>query len=115
MPAVAHQPVAKRLLLPGLVLTLLLAAVCWYEWLVIGVVANPATIRSYMFGSEAMVGEGGPHYATAEQYARTALREALLLTLGAGAFGLALKRRTALAAVAAYGCLLLALILSHLS
>ena len=59
---------------------LLLAFLLW-EWLAIGILAIPSVIEDYHFGSAAMLGEGGPHYASAELYAHTALKNVLFPVL----------------------------------
>ena len=67
----------------SLVLCLLLVAFCFllWEWLSIGVLAMPEKIAEYHFGSEAMVGEGGPTYKSATTYAQSALSGALFPVL----------------------------------
>ena len=47
-------------------------ALIW-EWLTIGVFPDKEKITDYMFGSASMLGEGGPHYASAETYAHAML------------------------------------------
>ncbi len=49
----------------GAVLCAVGALVCLWEFVVIGLVANPRTIASYYFGSEAMLAHGGWHYTSA--------------------------------------------------
>ena len=48
------------------------------EWWHVAIVADPNTISSYHFGSEAMMGHGGWHYASAKIYAWSALAEAFI-------------------------------------
>ena len=45
------------------------------EWWQIAIVADPNNIAGYNFGSEAMMGTGGWHYASANVYAWSALVE----------------------------------------
>ena len=59
-----------------------------WEWLTIRVFPDEKKVADYMFSSESMLGEGGPHYASAETYANTvwlgatwALPFAILFTL----------------------------------
>ncbi len=71
---------------PGLFLLALLTFIAWYEWYRIGVVADPDVIAGYYFGSEAMIGHGGKHYASAAMYARSALFSGFFLTPVLAAF-----------------------------
>jgi hypothetical protein len=64
------------------------------EWWLVGVVADPNTLSSYHFGSEAMLGEGGSHYLTAETYSASALQHGIAYVLLAFGFGLAAFRRS---------------------
>ena len=82
--ATAGTPERWLALLPGVALGAL-AALMFHEWWLVGYLADPETLANYHFGSEAMVGIGGPHYRTAEIYASAALRDAGLLALGASA------------------------------
>ena len=75
LPAALRPP--RLWALPGAAFCLLLAFLSLYEWWTIGVLADPAVIAEYHFGSEAMMGEGGAHYASAALYARTALQHGL--------------------------------------
>lgn len=82
--------------------TALFAAVLFYEWARIGVVADPEVVKSYRFGSEAMLDAGGWRYATAQLYATTAPIQGLVAA-GLGAlFATAAVRRSAAMAVLAY-------------
>ncbi|HKA35054.1 MAG TPA: hypothetical protein VKH64_17700 [Candidatus Binatia bacterium] len=45
------------------------------EWWQIAIVADPDNIAGYNFGSEAMIANGGWHYASANVYAWSALVE----------------------------------------
>lgn len=56
-----------------------------FEWLRIGVIADPKIISRYYFGSEAMVGHGGWQYASASAYAWSALIEGIII-LGVSCF-----------------------------
>ena len=105
---------AVLLCVPGAVLTALLVAIAAREWYLIGVVADPATIAKYHFGSEAMVGAGGEHYRSAAVYARSALLEALLGLPVLAAFLLALYRRSLRLAVFLYLAIGLAILVRQL-
>jgi hypothetical protein len=61
----------------GLLYVSLLFGYLLWEWISIGIIAIPEKIAEYHFGSEAMVGEGGPNYASASAYAQSALHSAI--------------------------------------
>lgn len=68
------------------------ATVLLNEWYQIGVVRDESVIRTYHFGSEAMLAHGGAHYATADSYARSSLLAGLsLLPSAAAAFWAAMR------------------------
>jgi hypothetical protein len=48
-----------------------------WEWLAIGYFAIPSVVANYHFGSAAMLGEGGPTYASAAIYAQASLEAAV--------------------------------------
>jgi hypothetical protein len=52
------------------------------EWWRIAVVADPNNIAGYNFGSDAMMGNGGWHYASANVYAWSALAEGFMFAVG---------------------------------
>ncbi len=56
-------------------------------------IADPLTIDSYYFGSEAMMGYGGWHYATAGTYATTALIQGSIFLFSLFFFVIALKKK----------------------
>lgn len=102
------RPLRSRwIVAPGFMLAGLLAALFLEEWWVIGVVADPAVIESYHFGSEAMVGHGGWKYATAELYAITALAEGMVAIVVMMTFAIAAITRSFAVAVGAYAALAL--------
>lgn len=76
------QRLGNRLwaLLPSIVIGAF-AVLLLHEWWLIGYVGDPQIIASYHFGSEAMVGNGGPPYKSAEVYAESALWEAGIMTM----------------------------------
>ncbi|WP_460612771.1 hypothetical protein [Hymenobacter seoulensis] len=104
--APATKAVSWAVLLPGTFLATLIWAMSFSEWFTIAVIADPKTIASYSFGSEAMVGEGGNHYRSAQSYTASALLGWLLLMAPCIAFILAIIKRTAVRATIAYGLLL---------
>jgi hypothetical protein len=67
--------------LSPLALAAIYGAISLWEWWSIGVVADPATIAGYHFGSESMVAHGGAKYSSAAAYARSSL----VNSAGAGA------------------------------
>src|SRR5262245_28156782 len=86
--------------LPGLVFVVLGAVVTGSEALKLGPLADAATIESYHFGSEAMVGHGGWPYESRTAYVVSSAVEFFGLSGCAGllAFG-ALRRRPTLIAL----------------
>ncbi|QNH61453.1 hypothetical protein [Hymenobacter sediminicola] len=104
-PKTAAKPVSWWALLPGIFLFLSFWSLFFSEWLTIGIIADPATIGSYSFGSEAMLAEGGQHYRTANTYATSALLAWVLLLPAGLAFVQAMRRRTPVRALLAYGIL----------
>ena len=93
---------ARWLAVPGLFVVLLFAAAILNEWYTVGVEADPATIESYYFGSEPMVGYGGDHYRSAEAYARRSLTIGLAALAVAAVFAFGLVRRSGVAVAAGY-------------
>jgi hypothetical protein len=106
----ANTPTTRWIAVPGLVLAGLLAALFLHEWFTVGVVADPAVIEGYHFGSEAMVGNGGWHYATRELYTATALVEGLVALAVATAFATAAIARSVVMAMVAYAVLAVGLV-----
>lgn len=100
----------RWLAIPGLLFAGLWTLLFFVEWYKIGVIANPATIESYHFGSDPMVGYGGDHYRSAELYARTALIEGICALAMAGVFVLVLVRRSSWLLIAAYSLLFLGIV-----
>lgn len=49
-----------------------------HEYWKVAVIADPEVVAGYHFGAEAMLGEGGAHYRSAEDYAAACLAAALL-------------------------------------
>ena len=94
---------------PGLAVAALLAVVFLSEWVRVAVIADSATVESYHFGSEAMVGHGGWPYRTAALYARTSLVGGLVALVVTGAFVVAVVRRSRVLALVAYGLLVVGL------
>ena len=92
-------------LAPGLAFGLLVAVRFVYEWLTVGIVADPKVIETYHFGSAAMVGNGGWHYRSAELYARAALCEGLTAMVGAALFVVGGMRRSPRLVASGYGVL----------
>ena len=90
-------------IVPGMIISGLLAALFLNEWFTISVIADPEMINSYDFGSEAMVGNSGWHYRTAELYSRTALIEALIALVVTGMFLFAAIRKSKQEVAVAYG------------
>jgi hypothetical protein len=63
----------------GLGYLLLVILFLLWEWVAISILAVPSVIEDYHFGSAAMLGEGGPAYASAELYTRSSLQSVLFL------------------------------------
>lgn len=108
--SVAASPYLRWFTQFGLILCSSVLVYLSWEWYTIGVVADQEKIDSYMFGTEAMLGEGGSHYASATTYAAEALHTATFVCLPLTAvFALAVRYKTrlfqllAVAAVAAAG------------
>ena len=93
---------ARWVAVPGLLVVLLFAAFSLGEWYTIGVEADPATIESYYFGSEPMVGYGGDHYRSAEAYASRSLTAGLAALVVAAVFVFGLVRRSGAAVAIGY-------------
>ena len=93
---------ARWLAVPGLFVVLLFAAAILNEWYTIGVEADPATIESYYFGSEAMIGHGGDHYRSAQAYASRSLTAGLAALTVAAVFAFGLARRSGAAVAVGY-------------
>ena len=87
---------------PGLLVAVLGAAICGFEALHVGPLAGPGVVDAYHFGSDAMVGEGGPHYASRSIYVRTAAAEGIGFSLVAVMLIAAVVRHSALWAVGGY-------------
>ncbi|MCB2408484.1 hypothetical protein LGH74_10895 [Hymenobacter sp. BT178] len=106
------KPISRWLLVPGLVLVSFLLAANLHEWLLVGVIKNPADIAQYPFGSEEAMGEGRWYYATAGLYARHMLISCLALLPAGFAFLRALLWRSGFRVAVAYGLLILTLLVS---
>jgi len=91
--------------MPGFFLVIIFWGISFSEWLTISIIADPATIASYHFDSDAMIGEGGQHYRTANTYATFALLAWVLMVPAGLAFIQASRRRTLIRTVLAYGIL----------
>lgn len=101
MPDWLHRN-ARWVAVPGLFVVLLFVAFSLSEWYTIGVEADPATIESYYFGSEPMVGYGGDHYRSAEAYASRSLAGGLAALAVAAVFAFGLIRRSGAAVAVGY-------------
>ena len=96
---------------PGFALAGLMAAVFLSEWYIVAIRADPHVIADYYhFGSEAMLGNGGWHYATPELYSFTALIEGSVAMAIAAAFAIAVARRSGNIAIGAYALLAVGLV-----
>lgn len=82
-----------------------------WEWLSIGILSDQEKIESYMFGSAAMMGNGGENYASAETYAASALQSVVLTLPILLLFGLALKKQTRFYRLLAYASILIVALL----
>lgn len=102
---VAVKSVSWWVLLPGIFLVVSFWSLFFSEWLRVSIIADPATIASYHFGSEAMIGEGGQHYRTAGTYATSALLACVLMVPASIAFIQAGRKRTPIRTLLAYGIL----------
>ena len=69
-----------------------------------------AGLMAAVFGSEAMLGNGGWHYATPELYSFTALIEGSVALAIAAAFAIAVARRSGNIAIGAYALLAVGLV-----
>jgi hypothetical protein len=63
----------------GTILSLLAGVAILYEWIRIGIIANPEEIKKYYFGSEAMIAHGGWMYKSASIYAWSAFAEGIII------------------------------------
>ena len=81
---------------------LVLATLFFREWWLVGYVADPETIASYRFGSEAMVSHGGAKYRSAGAYATSALRVTVVCALLAGVFFAVSRLKSWRAVISAY-------------
>ena len=77
---------------PVALFCVLLAWVHFSEWYEIGYIKNEEVIKEYHFGSEAMVGNGGSHYKSAESYAKNSLIYGLIAVLCLGTICLAIRK-----------------------
>ena len=69
-----------------IVLPAFLLAILWlFESLWLIVIASPAAVASYHFGSEAMIGHGGWKYSSVHAYEAFGLLGGALLLVGVGA------------------------------
>ncbi len=84
-----NKKISKWTVIPGLLLSLLIAVLFLSEWVNIGVIADPETISKYYFGSDAMVGKYW-YYESAKIYAMSNLVEGLIFAGIAALFGYSL-------------------------
>ena len=94
--------------IPGMLITLLFVCTFFREWLIIGVVSNPADIAQYPFGSEEAMSDGGWYYLNGALYARAMLTCGIVLLIPLLTFGFAILKRTTVCIVVAYGLLVIA-------
>jgi hypothetical protein len=92
--------------------TLLVLVFLFWEWLAIGVLAIPSVTKDYHFGSAAMLGEGGPAYASAKAYAHASLQSALFTLPLAILFVLAIVKNNTFYRTIAWLPLLIMLLIS---
>jgi hypothetical protein len=77
--ALSIEPMNKEAILksiyfiPGMAILGLFIVYGVQDYWVIGVIKDPAIIEQYHFGSEAMIGNGGDKYRSAEAYALSSL------------------------------------------
>jgi len=76
---------------PGLLLSLLIAVLFLSEWVKIGVIADPATIDKYYFGSDSLVGKYW-YYESARIYSSSALVQGLIYAGNSALFCFSLIR-----------------------
>ena len=100
---------------PGFVFAVFLDFMSLSEWFRVGVIADPAVVGGYYFGSEAMLDpdKGGWIYATAELYATTALISGLISSAITAIFIMAVLKRSANITLIAYGLLISGLLINR--
>jgi hypothetical protein len=107
MQVIANPNVSKLIaiskLVPGFLLALIIAAICFSEWFTVGVFPKRDTIAQYPFGSEAAMEEGGWYYRNTTLYARIVLIEGVMMIEVIAAFTVAAVKRTATVIATAYG------------
>jgi hypothetical protein len=81
------------------------AALMWaWEFWVVGIIADPETVASYHFGSEAMMYHGGKHYGSATAYSVACLTATFLALAGLASSLFCLRKAKNEPLLKAYGC-----------
>ena len=97
------------LVLPGLILSCLISVLFLMEWIKIGIIADPAVIESYNFGSESMA-ENAWYYESPDTYAISAMIQGFIASIITIFFFVTLYYRTKKWLMISYTLLLLGIL-----